>query len=292
MSVVQLEEVGHVYDPGLPSRRRALGGVSLAIGAGERLALLGASGSGKSTLAEILAGVLSPNEGRVRYHSGDGGATTPVRLLFQFPEVQLFAPTVLEDVAFGPRNAGRDEAQARARAREALSLCRVGDDLHDRPPWSLSDGERRRVALAGILALEPALVVLDEPEVGLDRDGRERLEEILAGLAARGTGVVVATHDAELGARVARRVLLLDEGRLAHDGGWGALLADPERLRAAGVEPPGTALVLAELARRGWPVRIDLVGVEEVAREIGSAARRMRAAAPAAEQRKEERGDG
>jgi energy-coupling factor transporter ATP-binding protein EcfA2 len=293
MSVVRLEAVGHVYDAGLPSARRALGGVSLAIDAGERLALLGPSGSGKSTLAEILAGVLSPSEGRVEYATGGGGVTAPVRLLFQFPEVQLFAPTVLEDVAFGPRNAGLDEAGARARAREALGLCRVAEPLHGRAPWALSDGERRRVALAGILALEPRLVVLDEPEIGLDREGRERLEAMLADLAERGTGILVATHDADLAARTAERVLLLDAGRLAHDGGWGALLAEPGRLRAAGVEPPGTAVVLAELARRGWPVRVGTADAAEAAREIVQAATRRAAAAPrAATSRREETPDG
>ncbi len=279
MTVVRLESVGHVYDAGLPSARRALAGITLAIDGGERVTILGPSGSGKSTLAEILAGVLSPNEGRVEYARGGGGVTAPVRLLFQFPEVQLFAPTVLDDVAFGPRNAGLDDAAARARAREALRLCRVAEPLHGRAPWALSDGERRRVALAGILALEPRLVVLDEPEVGLDREGRERLEEILADLVGRGTGVVVATHDSELAARTSTRVLLLEEGRVAHDGGWGALLAEPERLRAAGVEPPGTAVVLAELARRGWPVRVGLADVTGAAREIVEAARRRSGAA-------------
>jgi energy-coupling factor transport system ATP-binding protein len=293
MTVVRLDRVGHVYDAGLPSARRALAGITLAIDERQRVAILGPSGSGKSTLAEILAGVLSPSEGLVEYARGDGGVTAPVRLLFQFPEVQLFAPTVLDDVAFGPRNAGLDDAAARA--REALRVCRVAEALHGRAPWALSDGERRRVALAGILALEPRLVVLDEPEVGLDREGRDRLEEILADLVGRGTGVVVATHDAELAARTATRVLLLEEGRVAHDGGWGALLAEPERLRAAGVEPPGTAVVLAELARRGWPVRVGLADAAGAAREIVEAARRRSGAADArrpAEPRRENRPDG
>lgn len=290
MALIELERVGHVYDAGLGSSRRALQGISIRIAPGERIALLGPSGCGKSTLSEILAGVLSPNEGRVRYHSPNGGVTTPVRLLFQFPEVQLFAPTVLDDVAFGPRNAGRDDA--RARAREALALCRVGEALHDRPPWSLSDGERRRVALAGLLALEPELLILDEPEVGLDRDGRDRLEEILTELWGRGTGVIVATHDADLAARVSRRALLLEEGRLTYDGAWAALLAEPDRLRRAGVEPPGTALLLAELARRGWPVRVDQVAVEAAAEEIAAAARRMRGEASPSRPRKGERADG
>jgi energy-coupling factor transport system ATP-binding protein len=271
--LVRLAGVGHVYDAGLPSARRALGGVALALAAGERVALLGPSGSGKSTLAEVLAGVLSPTEGSVEYHPESRGATAPVRLLFQFPEVQLFAATALDDVAFGPRNAGSSAADAAARAREALSLCRVPEPLHARAPWSLSDGERRRVALAGILALAPRLVVLDEPEVGLDGEGRARLEEIFAELGERGTGIVIATHDATLAARAAERVVLLDGGRIAHDGAWGPLLADPARLRAAGVEPPAAALVAAALARRGWPVRCERLGVEDAAGEIARAAR-------------------
>jgi len=271
--IARLDAVGHVYDAGYPAARRALHAISLAVRPAERVALLGPSGSGKSTLAEILAGVLSPTEGRVEYAPVVRGAAAPVRLLFQFPEVQLFALTVLDDVAFGPRNAGLGDDGAVARAREALALCRVPEALHGRAPWSLSGGERRRVAFAGILALEPRLVVLDEPEVGLDREGRARLEEIVAELAAHGTAVVIATHDAELALRVADRALLLEEGRLAHDGGWSALLARPERFRAAGIEAPGTALLLDALGRRGWPVRRDRAGVLEVVEEIERAAR-------------------
>jgi energy-coupling factor transport system ATP-binding protein len=287
---VDLDGVGHVYDAGLPGARRAVSDVTLRLAVGERVALLGPSGSGKSTLAEIVSGLLSPSEGRVRYSVG-GEGVSPVRLLFQFPEVQLFASTVLDDVAFGPRSAGLAPGEAQARARAALAACRVAERLHTRAPWSLSDGERRRVALAGILALAPGLLVLDEPEVGLDREGRARLEEILAELASAGTGIVVATHDAELAVRATERAILLDGGRLAYDGAWPALLAEPERLAAAGVEPPAVARLFAALARRGWPVRAGCVGPDDAVGEI-VAARSRRAATGSSESTRKEDRDG
>jgi energy-coupling factor transport system ATP-binding protein len=275
VTLVRLEAVGYAYDAALPTRRTALAGIDLAIAAGERVALLGRSGSGKSTLAQILAGVLSPTAGRVVYGEPVAAQSRPVRLLFQFPEVQLFAGTVLEDVAFGPKNAGATARAAEESAREALLLCRVAPEYHSRAPWSLSDGEKRRVALAGILALEPRMLVLDEPEVGLDQEGRTRLEEILDDLAARGVAIVIATHDASLASRRADRALLLDGGALVRDEPMRALVADPERLARAGVEPPGTALLLAELARRGWPVRADRLHVDEVVNEIMAARERL-----------------
>lgn len=284
MSLAELRSVAYDYDRGTPSVRRAIDGVSLTLRAGESVALLGRSGSGKSTLAQILAGVLSPSEGELVYgvpgSSGDARRMAPARLLFQFPEIQLFAQTTLDDVAFGPRNAGASDAEARRLACAALDLCRVPEAHFARAPWSLSDGERRRVALAGILALEPTLVLLDEPEIGLDRAGRERLEEIMISLGERGTAVVVATHDAELAARRAKRAIVLEAGRIAYDGATGALLAEPERLAAAGIAPPGTARLLAELARLGWSVRPGRTTPREAHDEVMAALRRP--AAPAA----------
>ncbi len=275
MSLAELRGVVYEYDGGTPAVRRALDGVSLTVRGGESIALLGRSGSGKSTLAQILAGVLSPSTGELVYgvpgSSGNARHTAPARLLFQFPEIQLFAQTTLEDVAFGPRNAGASADEARRLARASLDLCRVPPEHHARAPWSLSDGERRRVALAGILALEPKLVVLDEPEIGLDRAGRERLEEIMISLAERGTAVVVATHDAELAARRAKRAIVLDEGRVTYDGAMNALLETPGRLTASGIAAPGTARLLAELARRGWRVRPERVGARAAYEEVMAA---------------------
>jgi energy-coupling factor transport system ATP-binding protein len=277
--LVDLRGLAHEYGRGTPSARLALEGINLSIDSGERIAVLGRSGSGKSTFAQILAGVLSPSRGEVVYASHaaaarhDGGGPSPVRLLFQFPEIQLFATTVLDDVAFGPRNHGLADDPALARARAALELCRVPPELYARAPWSLSDGERRRVALAGILALEPRLVVLDEPEVGLDRAGRERLEAIMISLGERGTAVVVVTHDAVLAARRAERAILLDAGRVAFDGAMESLLREPERMTAAGIDPPGTSRVLADLARRGWAVRAERAEWLEALEEIVAANR-------------------
>jgi energy-coupling factor transport system ATP-binding protein len=216
---LELKDVRHVYAPGTPFEVEALRGVSLAVEAGEVFAIVGGTGSGKSTLVQHMDLLLVPTSGEVLVDGVD--ATTlkkrelrrRVGLVFQFPESALFAPTVEEDVAFAPRRLGLDEEQVRERVRESLQALGV-EDLAGRSPFALSGGEKRRVAIAGVLAMGPEVLVLDEPTAGLDPATREELLALIRGLREAGVSVVLVSHDLEEVAEVADRVCALQEGRV------------------------------------------------------------------------------
>lgn len=236
-------QVGFEYDAGTSYAAPALADVDLDIVPRGLTLVLGATGSGKSTLLRLAAGLLLPTAGRVEYHgrlvTGPLAAgERAVGLVFQSPEAQLFAETVELDVAFGPRNQGRTESDARTAARAALVA--VGLDpaqFAARSPFSLSGGEARRAAIAGVLAMEPGYLLFDEPTAGLDASGRIAVREIVAEAKA-GSGVVVVTHDAEEFLGMADRIVLLAQGRITFDGAVDELLAAPDHFVRAELRVP------------------------------------------------------
>ena len=216
---VELQDVRHVYAPGTPFEVEALRGVSLAVEPDEVLGIVGGTGSGKSTLVQHLNLLLEPTGGRVLVDGVDARTLRRselrrrVGLVFQFPEAALFAPTVGEDVAFAPRRLGMDEDEVRQRVRQTLELLGAGH-LEQRSPFALSGGEKRRVAIAGVLAMAPEVLVLDEPAAGLDPATREDLLGVVRALGDGGTSVVLVSHDLDEVAEVADRVCVLEEGRV------------------------------------------------------------------------------
>ena len=216
---VELQDVKHVYAPGTPFEVEALRGVSLAVEPDEVLGIIGGTGSGKSTLVQHLNLLLEPTGGRVLVDGVDARTLRRselrrrVGLVFQFPEAALFAPTVAEDVAFAPRRLGMDEDEVRQRVRQTLELLGAGN-LEQRSPFALSGGEKRRVAIAGVLAMAPEVLVLDEPAAGLDPATREDLLGVVRALGDGGTSVVLVSHDLDEVAEVADRVCVLEEGRV------------------------------------------------------------------------------
>ncbi|MFL6032345.1 MAG: energy-coupling factor ABC transporter ATP-binding protein [Rubrobacteraceae bacterium] len=216
---VELQDVRHVYAPGTPFEVEALRGVSLAVEPDEVLGIVGGTGSGKSTLVQHLNLLLEPTGGRVLVDGVDARTLRRselrrrVGLVFQFPEAALFAPTVAEDVAFAPRRLGMDEDEVRQRVRQTLELLGAGH-LEQRSPFALSGGEKRRVAIAGVLAMAPEVHVLDEPAAGLDPATREDLLGVVRALGDGGTSVVLVSHDLDEVAEVADRVCVLEEGRV------------------------------------------------------------------------------
>lgn len=223
-------------------RRHALEDVTVSVKPGERVALLGGNGAGKSTFLQLCNGLLAPDRGEVRWcgapveRSRRGLAIWRMRagLLFQDPDDQLFAGTLLADVSFGPLNQGLAAGTVRERALESLEAVGLAD-FADLPPHVLSHGMRKRAALAGVLALRPALLLLDEPTAGLDRRSEEDLLDLLERLASEGTAVVLSTHDLEMAGEWAQRAFVLVDGRLEYDGGAAELMANGERLVACGL---------------------------------------------------------
>lgn len=238
---LKLDAVGYTYAAGTSYAMRALKQVSLCVGPGELVLVLGSTGSGKSTLLRIAAGLLGADEGVA---SLDGDPLTRARargtigLVFQDAESQLFAETLLSDVAFGPRNLGASVEQAAVRAREALSSVGLDPQTYgDRSPFALSGGEARRAAIAGVLAMSPSYLLLDEPTAGLDARGRRAVREVIRAMRQSG-GVVVVSHSAEEFLGEADRVLVLASGEAAFAGDSSDLVAEPSAFSAAGLIAP------------------------------------------------------
>lgn len=216
---LELRDVTHVYAAGTPFAVDALRGVSLAVEAGEVLAIVGGTGSGKSTLVQHMNLILSPTSGSVLVDGVDAATLKKselrrrVGLVFQFPEAALFAPTVEEDVAFAPQRMGLGEEAVRERVRESLAMLGAGH-LAERSPFSLSGGEKRRVAIAGVIAMGPEVLILDEPTAGLDPAAREDLLSLVRALRDVGICVVLVSHDLDEVAEVANRVCVMQKGQI------------------------------------------------------------------------------
>lgn len=225
---IKLANVFHIYSKGTPFERRALNDVSLEISKGEFVAIIGHTGSGKSTLVQHLNGLLKPSQGKAAIDdvdlSGKGtnvkAARQQVGMVFQYPEHQIFAETVFEDIAFGPRNKGFNEDEVNTQVREAMAFVGLDYDTYaQRSPFQLSGGQMRRVAIAGVVAMNPDYLVLDEPSAGLDPRSRNAVfKEILALHKSRGIAIVLVTHSMEEAAKYADRMLVINGGKVMFDG--------------------------------------------------------------------------
>jgi len=276
--LIRTEDLTHTYAPGTPLEHTALHGVNVEIGPGERVGVLGPTGSGKSTLVQHLAGLLKPTAGRVWL--GDAVAHARARassaqrrrvgLAFQYPEDQIFERTVFREVAFGPRNLGLGETEVAARVRWALDMVGLNlEEMERRVPFTLSGGEMRRVALAGILALRPGVLILDEPTAGLDPQGRrELMARVRTWQEETGLTLILVSHNLDELARVVDRVIVLKEGRVVADGPARRIMSDGGLLRGAGLDVPQPVLLLEALREAGWDVRTDQLLPEEAAAEI------------------------
>ena len=278
--LIDTQDLGFVYARGTPLERRALDGVNLAIQAGERVGIVGHTGSGKSTLVQLLAGLMAPTSGRVLLDGVPAHARSSAArwarhrlgLAFQYPEDQMFEVTVAREVAFGPRNLGLAAVEVNARVRWALEMVGLDSTFEMRMPLNLSGGEMRRVALAGILAMRPEVLILDEPAAGLDPRGRhELLGRVLAWQQETGATLIVVSHHLDDVARLAERVVLLAEGRVAADGPARQVLADAVLLRSASLAVPEAVTLLETLHQAGWDLRTDRLLVDEVVAEIQQA---------------------
>ena len=270
--------MSHVYQPGSPFEADALEDIDLTINDGDLLALIGHTGSGKSTLAQHLNGLLTPTSGRVLVDGEDINAKGADRralrqrvgLLFQYAEYQLFEETVYKDIAFGPKNQGLTGDELDARVREAFAKVHLPPDTLEKSPFELSGGQMRRVALAGVVAMQPRVLVMDEPIAGLDPKGRDELTDVIRELHDSGVTIVLISHNMDDVARIATRVAVLDKGRLAMLGTPSEIFARGEELESMGLDVPQTVQLCRRLRAGGMEVP-DCLTNEELAEAICTA---------------------
>ena len=273
MSIV-IEHLNYIYMQGGPYETRALDDVSLTIHDGEFIGLIGHTGSGKSTLVQHLNGLILPTSGKITVDGMDlaekGTDRRAIRrrvgLVFQYPENQLFEETVAKDIAFGPKNLGLDETEIDRRVRTAMHRVALDyDKFAQRSVFELSGGQMRRVAIAGVLAMEPQTLVLDEPCAGLDPRGREEILGLISDLHREsGATIVMVSHSMDDVAALAERVIVMNHGKVAMDGAPREVFSRGEELRAIGLDVPQAVELAQKLREKGFDVPEGIYKIEEV----------------------------
>lgn len=274
---IKLEHISYKYSPGTAYEKAALDDVSLEIPQGSFVGIIGHTGSGKSTLIQHMNGLLKATEGAL-YYEGENiyqvgynmkKLRTQVGLVFQYPEHQLFEVDVLTDVCFGPKNQGLSPEECEARAREALELVGFPESAYKDSPFELSGGQKRRVAIAGILAMKPRVMILDEPTAGLDPKGRDDILDQIAELKEKtGMTIVLVSHSMEDVAKYVDRLVVMDHGKKAFDGTPKEVFAHYKELEEIGLAAPQVTYIMHALAEHGMNVKTDATTIEEAATEI------------------------
>ena len=275
--ILQIQHLTHTYGIGTPFQRSAVEDMSFDVNEGEFLGVIGHTGSGKSTLIQHLNGLLKPTEGQILLGGRDIWAEPKkirqvrfrVGLVFQYPEYQLFEETVYKDIAFGPSNQGKTGDELDHCVREAARLVGIRDDQMDKSPFELSGGQKRRVALAGVLAMEPEVLILDEPTAGLDPAGRENLMANIRDYHRnKGSTVVLVSHSMDEIARNVDRILVLKNAHILMEGTPQQVFARGEELLSAGLDVPQVTRVAMALRARGLNVDPAVYTVEALEREL------------------------
>lgn len=276
MSMI-INHLGYTYSKGTAFEKTALTDINLKIEDGEFIGLIGHTGSGKSTLIQHLNGLLKATEGGVFYNGQDiydedfslKELRSKVGLVFQYPEYQLFETSVLEDVKFGPKNLGIDNLHVELRAFEALKQVGIGEELLDVSPLDLSGGQKRRVAIAGVLAMEPEVLILDEPTAGLDPKGRDEIYDLIKKLHhERKITVIIVSHSMEDMAKYVDRLIVMNDGQIMYDDIPKKVFSHAVELEEMGLSAPQITYVMKGLKERGIDVATDIFTIEEAKREI------------------------
>ena len=278
---IQINHLTHIYNEGTTFEKVALNDVSIEIKTGEFIGLIGHTGSGKSTLIQHLNGIIAPTKGEIlldgeNIHK-DKAKLKEVRrrigLAFQYPEYQLFEMTIYKDVAFGPTNLGWSKEKIHESVVSALEIVGISPDLYEKSPFELSGGQKRRVAIAGVLAMNPEVLILDEPTAGRD--------EILAAIRKlheeRGITVILVSHSMEDVAKLVDRIIVMHRGQTAMTGTPKEIFAHPDRLEQMGLAAPQVSYVFAELKKRGYDVPTDVYTVEEAKEALLRLVKQVRA---------------
>ena len=274
---ITLEHLSYVYNPGTAYEKHALKDISLEIPQGQFVGIIGHTGSGKSTLIQHLNGLMKATSGRLLYEGKNiyeegydmKQLRTQVGLVFQYPEYQLFEVDVLSDVCFGPKNQGLSKEECEAQAKEALQLVGFPEKYYHQSPFELSGGQKRRVAIAGVLAMRPKVLVLDEPTAGLDPKGRDEILDQIAYLHKKSDlTVILVSHSMEDIARYADRLIVMNSGEVMYNDTPKNVFAHYQELEKVGLAAPQVTYIMHDLKMKGFPVGVTATTVEEAADEI------------------------
>ncbi|KEI04999.1 energy-coupling factor transporter ATPase [Clostridium botulinum] len=275
---IEIKNLTHIYMPGSPFERKALDNVNIMINDGEFVALIGHTGSGKSTLIQHINGLLKPSSGSIIVDGIDitsiktklNEVRKKVGLVFQYPEYQLFEETIEKDIAFGPKNLGLNEEQISKRVRKAMNIVGLDYDLYkDKSPFDLSGGQKRRVAIAGVVAMEPKVLILDEPAAGLDPKGREDILERVKELREEyKMTIILVSHSMEDVAKIADRVLVMDQGKCILDGATRDVFRKIDILENVGLGVPQVTYLVKALREKGFSISEDIFTIDEAKVEI------------------------
>ena len=274
---IKLEHINYVYGEGTAYEKHALKDINLEIPDGQFVGIIGHTGSGKSTLIQHLNGLIKATSGEIYYNGeniyADGYSMKELRshvgLVFQYPEYQLFESDVLSDVCFGPKNLGLPEEEVKARSLEALHQVGLKEKHYDKSPFDLSGGQKRRVAIAGILAMHPEVLILDEPTAGLDPKGRDDIQDQIQKLhKERGITVILVSHSMEDVAKYVDRIIVMDHGCMKFDGEPKKVFEHYKELESIGLAAPQVTYVMQTLKEKGFDVDVHAITIEEAKQSI------------------------
>lgn len=274
---IKAEQLGYTYMAGGPMEKVALHDVNLEIKSGSFVGIIGHTGSGKSTLIQHFNGLMKPTSGKLLIDGKDITSKEvslrelrfKVGMVFQYPEHQLFDETVYNDIAFGPKNMKLEEAEIRQRVQEAANAAQVDEAWMNKSPFELSGGQKRRVAIAGVLAMRPEVLVLDEPAAGLDPKGRDEILQMVAELhQQRHMTVILVSHSMEDIAKLATQIIVMNEGTVAMQGTVNEVFSHGDELQAMGLDVPQITLFVQRLIQKGYPLSKDIFTVEQAWQEI------------------------
>lgn len=275
--IIKLENINYVYNPNTPFEKKALDNISLSINEGDFIGLIGHTGSGKSTLVQHLNGLMKPTSGKVIVDGVDINSKEAnlkevrqkVGLVFQYPEHQLFEETVYKDIAFGPKNLGLEGDEVHRRVKKAMELVELDfGTLKDRSPFELSGGQKRRVAIAGVLAMKPKVLILDEPTAGLDPRGRDEILGRLETLYQEGITIILVSHSMEDIARLVNRIVVMHRGKIAMEDKTREIFKEAEKLAELGLGIPQITSFMREYKSKGNQVEDTVLTVEEAKYEL------------------------
>lgn len=274
--IIELKDLSHIYNMNQINELYALKDINLTISSDNFTGIIGHTGSGKSTLVQHLNGLLKPSKGKVIVDGVDINEKTEdakkkkqkIGLVFQYPEHQLFEETIFQDIAFGPKNQGLEGDELKNRVEESMVNVGLDLDMKEKSPFEVSGGQRRRVAIAGVIAMKPEILILDEPTAGLDPKGRDEILSYIKCLHENGVGIIFISHSMEDTARLCDEIIVMDKGKLIKKAEPREIFSNQEKLTSLGLDLPQITQFMIELSKKYPEIRTDILNVEEARQEI------------------------